>query len=192
MTSSSPSNTTSSYEPHRSSVSTKSSAHSSSSTSPTFPPVFEGCFVRVWFERQLTVVEHITRLLLSLLCDEGQFLITKEGIFITAFAVVDLPHSGVVEPFSNVFGEIRLWQIWTDSWTGLVLSFGSELLLISPDPDFIWHDLVGMLDTERLSVVNMFPSLLVVDFSLLSAVFPNMGLAINGVYKKTTRWEIIQ
>lgn len=125
------------------------------------------------------------------MCDEGQFLITKEGIFVAAFAVVDLPHSGVVEPFSNVFGEIRLWQIWTDSWTGLVLSFGSEPLLISPDPDFIWHDLGGMLDTEGLSVVNVFSSLLVLDFSLLSAVvFPNMGLAINGVYEKKTRWEI--
>lgn len=57
------------------------------------------------------MVEHRTRLLLLLLRGAGQLIITEEEILATVTAVIDFllhPHSGVVVPFSSVFGEIRL------------------------------------------------------------------------------------
>lgn len=119
---SSPSNTTSSYEPHLSSVSSTISSLSSFSTSSTVAEVSE-CSGCGRFERQPTVVEHRTWLLLLLLCGEAQFIITEKELSVTASFLTDLlllcPHSGVVEPLSSVVGEIRLWQTWNRflNWT---------------------------------------------------------------------------
>lgn len=104
MTWSLPSNTTSSYEPHLSSVSRwKTSACSSSPTSLGASLSAEGWSRWAGLERQLTVVGHRTRLLLLL--GEGLFLM------ITAF-----PLSITAVPLSSVFGEIKLWQLGRNPW----------------------------------------------------------------------------
>lgn len=117
------------------------------------------------------------------MCGEAQFLITKEEILAAASEGTDLllfPHSGIVVPFSSVTGEIRLWA---DSWAELEFSFGPKSLIITSVHDFIWQDLGGILDNEGLFVVRVFSSLAVLDFSfwLSVAVFPNMGLTIDGL-----------
>lgn len=188
------SNTTSSYEPHLSSVSTPSSAPSSSSMDPNIASAFEAQFGGGRLEKQLTVVEHRTRPLL-LFCRETQFVITEEGRLGAASAVTDLlpcPNSCAAVPLRSVFGEIRLWQIWADSGMQLGFSFASAFRAISPGHGSFWQALRGILNDEALLVVSVLSFLIQLGFSFFlsagRAEFSNTGLTMTGVYRKKTRY----
>lgn len=157
MASSLLSNTTSSYEPHLSSVSKENaSALSSSPTRLSASLSAEGWFKWSGLERQLTVVEHRTKLLFF--CGEGPFL-----------TITELPQSVAAVPQRSVFVETKLWQVERTPWAQLVVM-----------PASLENDSLSVLRASLAPLCGF-------GFSFLSsaAAFPNMCLTTTGAYKRT-------
>lgn len=150
------SNTTSSYEPHLSSVSkANTSAFSSSPTALGASLFSEGWFKRSGLERQLTVVEHRTRLLF--LCGAGPFL-----------TITELPPGITEVPQRSVFGETKVWQVEFSPWAQLVFKSKS-----------LENDSLSVLRASSLLRGFGFSSL------SSPAVFPQMCLTTDGAYGRT-------
>lgn len=163
VTSSSPSITTSSYEPHLSSVS-----NDKYSTVAVCARWFSG----LWLVRPLKVVEDGMKWwVLTLLCCKGQ--LPSGEVAVSTFAVVQLSPSGFSVPFSSVFGDTKLWHSFV---------FVETHFLIRQD---VW----GWLDDDGVAVVRILSSVSVLRFSLFlsAAGWPDVGLAIDDVYNEETK-----